>query len=1229
MVRRRRSTLGAAKRLSATAALFLRNVPAQQKYMKSPPAGPIGISLLFAAVLLVAVAALLALSSPGVGADPCISGSVPPDIHVDDASVDCSDMAHDDESRHYRILVDPTTGSTGKRGDTFQLRGRGLPEGTVTIFEGHVDGGIVLDRQDVGSSGFLTSAVLTARGIPGSGNYRVTAVDSEGVRTGVHYIISEPTASFEPATAIIGEKLTINIADWARGEEGVAIVLIGGVEAHIAESKTYSSANCSEYIGIFDVDANTKLISFEVTVPESVLTGEQTVSVYHKGQLVPPTPTECAATPDENPSSVSEVRPVDNAIPVLRETIRVITPEEAESAAPVVTQTTQEVDGGRDRELVFEANVPEDARFYDGANDSIVIRLDRSFDVPGGNMPGVINLTMGSIKVDDSGDDTEVPISDVSVDGTRLTLGDDLSGILDPGEQVTITIEKGTGIHTPETPRGFDNYEDEEPYEVELIFVDGDDPSPSGQIQAEDRNLVVVNNPLSSTVPGATVRVVLATRAEADIKTTDEIVVDFSGPSAESGFNVPSSIATSRIQVRHSRGTFNPAEVQVQGERVIFSVPSGTGDQPITVSGDYSITFSNLARIRNPFSAGIKTIRVSSFVPGDIEDIIEAVVRRTTTIAPNEGARGSEFMLEGKGYAPGTVTIFEGDDNIIDPGETLASVETVRGAFDVDLVARGDPGEASYQVRTRDSEGVVVSAQFNIKSSMSFVPATAQLGATLTITISDWEEERNEVVAAQIAGVEVFIADAIQYENCIDHPNSARRDSRGRVVLTVDLAPGVPRGEQSGIPPGEQTVAVFDYNQLDYFDEAGDPIIDPLPCSDLAGHDWGQRLGPLTQVIITDDPIAVTKSTVEVAGRTLTLTPSSAARGQRVTITGTGFTRAYARGGHIDSVWIGGRRVVDDHSGFEVGSNGVIAFAVTVPLDIADGPNEVRIDGADNTLGLAELEIPEAAITLTPPEGQRGTELTVTGTGFIAREPVLLSYHSDAVVTDRTVQLAGSGLLANAEGGFELTFDVPITAEVGKEHLVTAAAEAGGETVSVSAEALHFVSQADITATPESVSPGDHLIITGQNLPLFTLVGPIRIAGIDVTPSTEVATDKNGTFEARVLVPHVEFGDQTLLVQVAGVVIPIIIEVAPPPLSGPPGQVFKEPIKAGALQAVWHYDNGTQAWSLFDPNLPEDVSDLNDLQQVTSGDIVWLNLSASLLFQGQVLAEGWNLIALK
>ena len=878
-----------------------------------------------------------------------------------------------------------------------------------------------------------------------------------------------------------------------------------------------------------------------------------------------------------------------------------------------------EVEGGRYREMTLKADVPSDDKYYDEANDSIVITFHRSFDLPSTEtLTARIEDTADLITVDDNVSGANpVPVNGfkVSVNGKKLTLTGRTYDV-NEGENITITIKEGANIETPETPQGFDDFEDEEPYEVFISFVDGG--SANGEVEAEGKNFVIVKNPIDSTVPNTSVRVELHTHAEAHISTADDISVDFSGPSADSGFDLPSTLATSRIKVFYGDGTkksFNPSEVQVEGERVIFSVPANKDESQISFLSDYRIEFSKLARIRTPFSAGIKTIRVSSSVDGDEDDIIEAVVRRTTTVSPKGAPRGSEFTLEGKGYAPGTVTVYhdaDGDDTI-DAGETLASVKTVRGAFRTKLTARGSPGEAKYEIRARDSEGDDVSVGFDIRSAMSFEPNPVGLGSSLKIIISDWEEDRNEVVAVQIAGKEVFIVNAVEYNNCIDHPNAVRRDSQGKVTFTVDVP--------SDIPPGEQTVAVYDHYQLDYENAKGDPVENKKSCHELDPdkETWGGIKEELKQAIITDDPIAITKATVEIAAWPLTLSQSEAVRGQRVTISGSGFTQS--TGDDIISITINGEKVAEEPSQFEVSHDGTVAFTVTVPLDVRTGENEVQVTGWDNTLGTGTLTVPEPSITVDPPQGRRGERITVTGSGFAANGIFLVSYGDET---------AGAGQ-SDARGNFEVSFPVPVDADIGRTYRVTAVmkVELGNSQDPIEFEAVadHSPPAATVTISPDLISPGDRMTIRGENLPAFALVRPVQFANRDFTPVPNISTSRNGTFEMEILLQGVEPDDHQLRVEVSGVVITQVVQVAPPPLSGPPKHVLKELINAGALLRVWYLERSTQEWFFFDPD-PE-IARYSNLLDVKRSEIYWMQLSAPHEFQGDLLVEGWNLVRLQ
>ena len=143
------------------------------------------------------------------------------------------------------------------------------------------------------------------------------------------------------------------------------------------------------------------------------------------------------------------------------------------------------------------------------------------------------------------------------------------------------------------------------------------------------------------------------------------------------------------------------------------------------------------------------------------------------------------------------------------------------------------------------------------------------------------------------------------------------------------------------------------------------------------------------------------------------------------------------------------------------------------------------MEGDDSTLGRAMLTIPEATIYLDRQQSQRDTKLKVTGSGFVAKKAVLVAYGPETGASIEVPPIAVTGVLADAQGKFELTFKVPIKAEVGKNYKVTAATkeEILGGRMAVDAETSHFVPKSVIAVSPASVSPGDYLTVSARNLP--------------------------------------------------------------------------------------------------------------------------------------------------
>ena len=601
-------------------------------------------------------------------------------------------------------------------------------------------------------------------------------------------------------------------------------------------------------------------------------------------------------------------------------------------------------------------------------------------------------------------------------------------------------------------------------------------------------------------------------------------------------------------------------------------------------------------------------------------------IDRVIKVDKSSGTRGTMVTVTGKGFATGTSTVYLqevhttasaaaavaaaaaetparvitasagaptgdrvqlGSASTADGSFTL-TIDTTAPDFKVGTWLRGASASVTgvNRLEATDATGAStdVPAYFQVKGKASVSPGTIAKAGTLTVTLTDWTAG---VTRVTIGGVEDCDSSTPAVERCFLDSTGAIAQSPvfsssagNRHVFAVKVPTTVPLGTQ--------------------------------------------------QVAIRGDSGTVAGTAdVIVSAQELTVTPTTVARGQTVSISGSGFMpMGNATSGEITSVTVGGVPVpsTDNINSVDVVSGGNVNFTITIPKDkslLRDGENTIVVTAHNGGVGTAKVNIPKAAITLSPDTGRRGTGVTVNGTGFFAGELVLVTYEG---TSPRRV---GSGL-ADSTGSFSLTFNVPNVAEIGKEQTVTASADVtvSNQTHTITAEATHTTPDATITITPPTAAPGSRVTISGVDFPLYTAVSDMTIDGLPVLPVPTPITNEEGAFSASVTVPQAELGDRTVLVDVGGTVktafITIGTAVAEPVTD--PADVFADLVANGTLERVWYLDAATQDWSFYDPD-PE-FADFNTLMEVSSGQIVTLIMNANDTFQGNPLYQGTNQIAL-
>jgi hypothetical protein len=546
------------------------------------------------------------------------------------------------------------------------------------------------------------------------------------------------------------------------------------------------------------------------------------------------------------------------------------------------------------------------------------------------------------------------------------------------------------------------------------------------------------------------------------------------------------------------------------------------------------------------------------------------------TLSSSSGARGKAVTATGKGFTgTGAVTLWIDStvDNAIGTSEYIiaSGIATSGGAFEYEFITDTNFPLTATNINAQGGDGLVVTANiptWDAYGSISLDKSEVARGASLKVSTTDWQA--GEITAIKIGGV----SQTLPTEKTI----TANVDTS--FTVTVDAT----------TPLGSQKILMTSAEE--------------------------STTGRYTTVTITGAPV--------------TVSPTTAVAGQEVTLTGTGFTKS----DDLATITVGGQTVTYVSSGalnttdtiadnVETDSSGNFSTSFLIPDHATTrtaGSHKILVTDDGGLTGEVFVTVPGRTLSVSSETSKRGSEVTVTGTGYEADGTVSLEY------TSGTTDTSLGSATADAYGGFTKVVTIPNTPAIPSTNTITGAITSGG-----SQTVTHKIGASSIEMDVSEASTGDSVSITGAGFPAYATVGTMTIGGLDVRPTPAPSTDVDGGFSSTVMVPGLTAGNHTVKVTASSVTGSISLKVVATTAeviaaSTATADVFADSIAADNLVRVWKFSNADQSWSFYDPR--EAFADANTLANTVSGDIVWVNVTAEEAFQSTTLYPGWNLISL-
>ena len=579
-----------------------------------------------------------------------------------------------------------------------------------------------------------------------------------------------------------------------------------------------------------------------------------------------------------------------------------------------------------------------------------------------------------------------------------------------------------------------------------VMFALGTFNAPKAGADVTDTNAGVTTNP-AEPGPGAAIGMTLVFQLDGvGALPFDEVTISLED------FGLPTTIAGSSVSVRQGTSGNAAAAVDVDGDNVVIEFPDINGDTPglgIAPSTNTTIVIRRNAGITAPTAAGEYPITIAHNDQSEAIPLGMVIIKRTVTVDPEEGGSGTEITVTGKAFADGTGTLFSGPRD--GTGSVLKDVTVTDGAFETTVDAadleKADNGESVIEFR--DSNGDKADAGFKVTGTTTLGSDSIGKGKLLEISISDWVADLPTSVRIDGELLPIINADEEPYTVVLDDKadtfyvkvSSAvrlgtktvvlfgpdgddadsdpdRLDSASVAITAVDLTVSPSTavvGREVTITGSGFTgdVVLIEVGEATVCDNGDAPTGNDCEIEVASGgrvvaafnipNDAALADADDYAITVTDSGDRIGSGTVTIPDRTLTVDPAESRIGTTIDISGSGWptgTGANLVGIYYDDV---------QYATAITSADGRWSASISVPTAAEVGESHTveamaTVGGASepNVTQDADHKTPDAVVTLSSAQAQRGTNITVSGDNFNVFRPVTIEIDGTNVTPSAT-----------------------------------------------------------------------------------------------------------------------------------------------------------------------------------------------------------------------------------